>query len=204
MKKTIWIPMLIGLVFGLLNFMSWAIDLVIPMGVSSSGVQVTAGLYEIFNVLSAAIGGPISMVITEIINEIGAYIFFYRPGSNGAVPGYIMSLVSALIHVFSLLSVIFCYRFFYHRAKNTPALVSGWLLTIFIYFGLASVIFLGLLKFLNPDINITFVSFFLDSWPEALVTLIITTLALLALPKRFRRPVWYEAKSKNQPVSEEA
>ena len=58
-KKTIWIPVIIGIVSGALIVLASTAHFLIPVGGDTS-----IGIGEIFTTLSAALGGPIAVIIT--------------------------------------------------------------------------------------------------------------------------------------------
>jgi hypothetical protein len=85
-KKTIWIPLAIGGALGVLDFISLAVDFLIPLGPFGA-----TGPQEIILTISAALGGPVGLLITSLLQEVGIYLFFL---STQLPPDQMLSLGS--------------------------------------------------------------------------------------------------------------
>jgi hypothetical protein len=191
MKKTIWIPLALGGVLGLLSFISSAVGFLIPLGFSG----VETGPQEIPLLISAGLSGPLGIFVAALIHELGIYLFIFKsmfsPDQMSSTE-VLFAAADLAAHILALLAAAYCYRFLHQRAKKVSALLAGWILIVALYYTLLVFLqsFLGGLVI--PDIP-PFSTFIQDFMPEFQVVLIITTLILLALPKRFRRQLWFES-----------
>jgi len=190
MKKTIWIPIVIGLMGGGLSFLILVANfrILVPLGEGAS-----LGGTEIFGTLAAALGGPIAAVITALLNGAGGYLIT-RDVLPWPTSLYVAS-ADLMAHIIAMLAAAFCYRFLHERAKKrTPALLGGWVLIVAIYyFVVLTPIQVLLINTFVPGFG-TYMDFVSIVWPEFLVTTIVTTLIWYALPAHYRRPQWVEAK----------
>ena len=190
MKKTIWVPITIGLVAGGLSYLLGVADfrILVPLGEGAS-----LGVAEIFGTLAAALGGPIATVITGLLNGVVGYLItrdvFPWPAS------LYMAGADLIAHIIAMLAAAFCYRFLNERAKKgLLALLAGWVLIVVIYyFVVLTPIQIFLLNTLVPGFG-AYMDFVSVIWPEFLATTVVTTLIWFALPVRYRRPLWYESK----------
>jgi hypothetical protein len=190
MKKTIWVPIVIGLMAGELSYLILVADfrILLPLG---SGASLGGG--EIFATLAAALGGPIAAVITGLLNGAGGYLI-----TREVLPwptSLYMAGADLIAHIIAMLVAAVCYRFLHERAKKKlPAQLAGWVLIVAIYyFVVLTFIQVLLLNALVPGFG-AYMDFVSVVWPEFLATAIVTTLIWFALPARYRRPLWYEPK----------
>ena len=130
MKKTIWIPVLIGIVSAVLIVLASEAQFVISLG--NNGY---IGIGEIFTTLSAAVGGPIS-VITLLLVVYGGHILLF-PHLYAEIQSVYQSIADATSHLFPLLVVAICYyKLLYPRSRKTIIfLVSWWVMVGVYYFG---------------------------------------------------------------------
>jgi hypothetical protein len=187
MKKTIWVPIMIGLVAGGLSYLLGVADfrVLVPLG-EGAGL----GGAEIFGTLAAALGGPIATVITGLLNGVAGYLVtrevFPWPTS------LYMAGADIMAHIIAMWAAAFCYRFLHERAKSFLTLLAGWILIVAIYyFVVLTPIQVLLVNTFVPGFG-SYMDFVSVIWPEFLVTTIVTTLIWFALPARYRRPLWYE------------
>ena len=189
MKKTIWIPIVISLVFA---FLGWLI-LIAGFSIPIPGLEANVGVSEIFNLIAAILGGPITVVIGNILFGIVVSDAHLWPTS------FYLTLADVIAHIISLVLVIFCYRFFYERAKRyeqakrNVIVIASWVLISISYYFVLIPLQVTFINLVIPGM-LTFSELFRGTIPEILATTFITTLILLALPKRYRRPLWYETK----------
>lgn len=190
MKKTIWIPIIIGILFAALILMVSEVKFVIPLGNNYS-----IGIGEIFNMFSAALGGPIAVIVTLLVASIGHFLL--NPDLYTNTQFIFIVLADALIHMGAMLAVTIIYsRVLYPRARKIGLFFVGWWLTIGIYYYLILLpLQVALLNFADPSFGATYPSFARIFLPEFLGTSVITTLLWFALPVRFRRPQWMEPKN---------
>ena len=190
MKKNIWLPIIIGILFAALILMVSEVKFVIPLGNNYS-----IGIGEIFNMFSSALGGPIAVIVTLLVTGIGHFLL--NPDLYTNSQFVFIVFADAFIHMGAMLAVtIIYYRVLYPRVNKIGLFVVGWWLTTGIYYYLILLpLQVALLNFADPGFGATYPSFARIFLPEFLGTGVITTLLWFALPVRFRRPQWLEPKS---------
>ena len=188
-KKTISIPVIIGVVSGALLVLASTTHFLIPVGGDTS-----IGIGEIFTTLSAAIGGPIAVFITLLVTYGG--VIMLNMDLYADLPPISIAIADAAAHLFALLVVAIGYRHLvYPQARKTSSFLVGWLLTIGVYYYLVFLPLEVVLLNLVDSGNSPTYSFIARSlFPEFLGTAVITTLIWLALPAHYRRPQWIEIK----------
>ena len=191
MKKTIWIPLVLGSALGLLDLVSLAVDFIIPLGPFGA-----TGPQEVFIIMSAALGGPLGLSITSLLQEVGHHFFglqaLFSP-EQIASKGTLYSIADFSAHILAALAVALCYKFLHQRAKKVYFFFAGWILIVFFYYTLLVLMQFILIGFVIdlPVLSELYRNFL----PEFLVVAIISTLIWVALPWRYRRPQWYEPKN---------
>ena len=190
MKKTIWLPIIIGTLFAALILMVSEVKFVIPLGNNYS-----IGIGEIFNMFSAALGGPIAVIVTLLVASIGHFLL--NPDLYTNAQFIFIVIADAVIHVGAMLAVTLIYsRVLFPRARKIGVFVMGWWLTVGVYYYVILLpLQVALLSFADPGFGATYPSFVRIFLPEFLGTGVITTLLWFALPARFRRPQWMEPKN---------
>jgi len=192
-KKTIWIPTVIGMASTALILAASEANFFIPLGNGSE-----MGIGELFTTLSAALGGPLASIIT-IFLVYSIHSIFHPEIFTDMTTVYIV-LEDAVAHLCAMLVVaIGYYKFLSPRMKKTGIFLVGWFLLIGVYYYLAllplSVIFLNLI---DPGQNATYPVYARNFIPEFLGTAVITTLVWFAAPVRYRHPQWAEPKQEVQ------
>ena len=194
MKKTIWIPIVISLAFA---FLVWLI-LIAGFSLPIPGLDANVGVSEIFNLIAAILGGPITVVIGNIIFGIFGYTLVLSNAHPWPISFY-LTLADVIAHIIPLVLVTFCYRFIYERAKRydqakrNVIVIASWVLISISYYFVLIPLQVTFINLVNPGM-LTFSDLFRGTLPEILATTFITSLILLALPARYRRPLWYEPK----------
>lgn len=187
-KKTIWIPIVGGLSFGALSYLITVANITVRIS-----EDLILGPWEIINTLSAAFFGPIGLLITELGLDISGYIYLI----NGTFPApqdlYFM-VGNYIAHVAAMFLVAFGYRFIYQRMKM-PRLLAGWVLIMGIYYLVGVSLQVSLFNIAVPGLGATFIGYFSNVRLEFILVSVITSLILLALPKRYRKPQWYVPKN---------
>lgn len=186
-KKTIWIPIIGGLVFGVLSFLITAANITIRVF-----DDLILGPWEILNTLSAALFGPIGLLITELGLDISGYVYLIK-GVYPAPQDIIFMVGNYIAHILAMLIVAFGYRFVYQRMKM-PRLLVGWVILMGIYYLVGVILSVILHNTAVTGLGATFMGYFSSVRLEFILVAVITALILLALPERFRRPLWYEPK----------
>ncbi|UCE00493.1 MAG: hypothetical protein JSV42_07165 [Chloroflexota bacterium] len=194
MKKTIWMPLVIGGALGLLDFLSLAANFLIPLG-----PRIATGPQEVFLIMSAALGGPLGLLVATLLRELGGSIFFlnsqFSPEQMLST-GLLFATADLAAHLLALLAVAYCYGFLFTRVKKLYGFFAGWFLIVVVYYILLVVlqsIMIGLVITGIPPLP----ALFRNNMLEFLVVLIISTLIWIALPARYHKPLWIEL----QPIS---
>jgi len=190
LKKKIWIPAIIGIVSASLILLVSKAEFVIPLGNNYS-----IGIGEILNTLSAALGGPIAIIITVLVTGIGHFIL--NPNLYADPQFIYIALADAFIHLAAMLVVVISYsQVLYPQVRKTGIFSLGWWLTIGVYYYLVLLpLQVTLLNFADPEYGATYSSFAEIFLPEFIGTAAITTLILFALPARYRHPQWIDLKN---------
>ncbi|MEJ2512933.1 MAG: hypothetical protein P8Y72_15220 [Anaerolineales bacterium] len=185
MKRTIWVPVMIGVVSAALILVVSEVKFVIPLGNNYS-----IGIGEIFNTFSAALGGPIAVIITLLVTSIGHFLLNSNLYTDRQF--FFIVLADAIVHIGAMLVVtIIYYRVLYPQARKIGLFVTGWWVTIGVYYYLILLpLQVVLLNFADPGFGATYPSFARIFLPEFIGTATITTLIWFAAPIRYRRPLW--------------
>lgn len=186
MKKTIRIPIIGGFIFGALSFMITAANITIQIS-----DELILGPWEIINSLSAALFGPIGLLITELGLDISAYLYLIK-GTFPAPQDFYFIVGNFLAHITAMLSTALGYRYIHTRLKM-PRLLVGWVLIMGINYLIGASLQVILFNIAVPDLGATFEVWFSNIRLEFVLVTVITSLILLALPERYRRPQWYKS-----------
>ena len=192
MNKTIWQPVVIGIVLGLLAGIGIAAGLsfIIPGAFSS-----VIGFFTTLFLLSAAIGGPLAGIIASTICVTIAAFFGSPDLKEGLADPVIFWSNICVTGAFVALAG-FAYRWIFERVKM-PARLLPWAGIVIAYYLLYLPANAGVQFYFHGDSD-GFLSAVLGSYnayiPQVLFDIIITSLVFIALPSRFRKPLWYEAK----------
>jgi hypothetical protein len=111
-KKTIWIPIIGGLSLGVLSFLITAANITIQIS-----EDLILGPWEILNTISAALFGPIGLLITELGLDISGYVYLIK-GVYPAPQDIFFMVGNYIAHVAAMLVVAFGYRFIYQRMNR--------------------------------------------------------------------------------------
>ncbi len=190
MKKTIWIPILGGLIFGALSYVTTVTNLTVHIT-----ADLILGPWEIFNALSAALFGPIGLMITELGLDISGYVYLIR-GVYPAPQDIYFMIGNYIAHIVALFIVAVGYKFIYSRMKM-PRLLAGWVLIMGMYYLVGVILSVNLHNLAVPGLGASLAGYFSNVRLEFVLVTITTSLVLLALPERYRRPLWI----KQQPTA---
>jgi hypothetical protein len=191
-KKGIKIPIVGGFIFGALSFVSTAANITVQIS-----EDLILGPWEIFNALSAALFGPIGLLITELGLDISGYLYLIRGVYPAPQDAYFM-VGNYIAHIVAMLMVAIAYRFMYRRMKM-PRLLAGWVLIMVIYYLVGVVLQVTLFNIAVPDLGASYGVYFSSVRLEFVLVTVITSLILLALPERYRKPQWYVPKQSSDP-----
>lgn len=179
-----------ALVFGVVALSIVLAELVIP--IPSTGVVTDPR--ELFTTIGAALTGPVGGILIGILAGIGE---FWMREPEGRIP-----LASLLAHITAGLWMGFAYKQLVYKYLRMPFLLLGWAAIVLIfYYGFAVPGFVIGQALFYGDFYIAFYGADASLWqaykilgagvlPEALLTTLITTLVILALPKKYRHPAW--------------
>lgn len=178
-------PVVGGLIFAALSYLITVADITVQVS-----EEIILGPWEIINTISAALFGPIGLLITELGLDISGYLYFIK-GTFPPPQDFYFMVGDYIAHTVSMLFVAFGYRFIYRRMKM-PSLLAGWVLIMGIYYLVEVVLAVTLFNIAVPELGTAYSMAFNSVRLEFPLVTIITSLILLALPERYRRPQWYE------------
>jgi len=192
-KKTIWQPMVLGIVLGSLA----GISMVTGLTFLTPGIVTNAiGFFVTLLLFSAALGGPLAGIIASTLMIIISALFG-SPEMKAVItiPAVFWSNVLMLGMIETLVG--FGYRFIFERLKM-PARLLPWAGIVIAYYLLNSPISITLQCFLLgnplsevlPEVLYSYQTYV----PQAIFDIFITSLIFIALPARYLRPLWYESK----------
>jgi hypothetical protein len=187
LKKTIWIPVTIGMVSAALILAASEANFSIPLENGSS-----IGIGELFTTLSAALGGPLASIVTIFV-AYSIHSILHPEFFPDMTSVYIL-LGDGVAHLCAMLVIaIGYYKFLSPWLRKTGIFLIGWFLLVCVYYYLALLpLVVALQSLANPGFTATYSSLARDFFPEFLGTATITTLIWLASPVRYRRPQWIE------------
>ncbi len=151
------------------------------------GTGVVTDPRELFTTTGAAFTGPVGAVV------IGVLAGTLEPDIPKA---------SLLAHVAGGLWMGFAYKKLVHERLQMPAVLAGWAVLVFAYyyvfvipgFVTGQALFYPAVYDESYGAGTSWISAYgtlgRGAFPEALLTSVVTTLALTALPRRMRRPLW--------------
>jgi hypothetical protein len=102
-----------------------------------------------------------------------------------------------IAHISAMLVTAFGFRFIHDRMKM-PRMLIGWVLVLGLNYFVGVSLQVTLFNIAVPSLGATFKDWFDNVWLEFILVSFITSLVLLALPERYRRPQWYEQKMPDQ------
>lgn len=190
MKKTIWLPPVVGVVFGLLAGVAAVTELsFIVEGTDSSNA---IGFFITLLLLAAAVGGPLAGAIGPAV--FVAVSSWYGPADMQAIlsePAVFWTNTLVLGVLFALVGL--AYRWLFERVKM-PGRLLPWAGIVVAIYILNSPIIITLQSFLIGGVDLlpAILFSYRTYWPQALFDIVVTSLIFVALPARYRRPQWYE------------
>jgi len=183
-KKTTWVPIVGGFIFGALSYLITVADITIRIS-----ENLILGPWEIINSLSAALFGPIGLLITELGLDISGYVYLIK-GVYPAPQDIYFMVGNYIAHSVAMLFVALSYRFIYQRLK-VPRLIAGWILVMGIYYLVGVILQVSLFNIAVPGLGASYAVWFSNVRLEFVLVTVITSLILVALPERYRKPQWY-------------
>lgn len=195
LKKTIWVPAVGGIILGALSFLITAADITVQIS-----DDLILGPWEIVNILSAALFGPVGLLITELGLDISGYLYLIK-GVYPAPQDVTFMIGNYVAHITAMLAVAFGYRYLYRRLTLLPLLIA-WVPLMGIYYLIGVVLQVTFFNLAVPGLGASYATYFSNVRLEFVLVTGITALILLALPERYRRPVWYETDNPPEMVLE--
>lgn len=193
LKKTIWQPVLLGTVLGVLASVTAITGLAfLTTGVTENAIGVHGALF----LLAAALGGPLAGVLAPVLWVV-ITTFLGPPNMRAllATPEVFWANMIALAINFTLVGL--AYRLIFNRVRM-PVRLLFW-----------AAIVIGFYAVVNPSSLIP--QYLLlgepvsEIWPallygyesfapQAIFDIFVTSLVFIALPAAYTRPLWYERK----------
>jgi len=192
-KTKIWQPLVLGVVLGMLAGIATVTGLsFLTLGITENAI----GFYVTLFLLAAALGGPLAGAIAPALWVIISAL--YGPPEIKeiiTVPAVFWSNLLALGTTVALVS--FGYRLIFERLKM-PVRLLAWAGIIIAYYfiSIPSSVIPQYLLLGDPTSEILpAVLFGYKTYiPQAIFDIFFTSLVFIALPRRYRKPLWYEPK----------
>jgi len=193
MKKTIWRPLVLGVVLGLLAGIATVTDLsFLALGITDNAI----GFYVTLFLLAAALGGPLAGAIAPAFWVTMSAML--GPPDIKAVLNDPIVFWSNLLALGALTALVgLAYRPIFERVKM-PARLLPWAGIVITYYliTLPAAIFPQYYLSADPTYEIlpAVLGAYTDYIPQAIFDIFITSLIFIALPLSYVRPLWYETK----------
>ena len=192
MKKTVWQPLVFGLVFGLLAGLGVITDL--SFIVSSTNTDNIIGFWMTLSLLASALGGPLAGVVASILLVMISN--FYGPPEMQAIVYDPVSFWTNIFVLGILMALVgFAYRFIFERV-NMPQRILWWVGIVILVHVVNIPANLILQHYVLNETGVlpVILSVYKIYIPQAFFDILITSLVFIALPVRYTRPLWYESK----------
>ena len=197
MKKTFWQPLVLGVVFGLLA----GIVMISGLSFIISGAEASnaVGFYMALFLLTAALGGPLAGAITSTTCVF--VVAWFGPIDMKEILSDPVTLWSNVLVTGILLALVgLAYRLIFERVKM-PVRLLPWAGIVIIYYVFQSPILISLQFYISGGVDLlsTIFNSYRTYIPQAIFDICFTSLVFIALPARYRKPLWYEAKKAPEP-----
>lgn len=190
MKKTIWLPLALGIVAGLLAGVSTVTNL--SFLVPGTDTESAIGFFVTLFLLAAAFGGPLAGAVAPAIwVTISAW---YGPPEMQALVTIPEIFWTNLVVLGVLMAVVgYLYRIIFERVKM-PLRVLYWAGLVIAFYLLNSPLVITSQYFLLGGVDVLPAIMFNYRIyiPQVVFDIFFTSLVFIALPTRYRRPLWYE------------
>lgn len=188
MKKTIWRPLVLGVVFGLLAGIAAVTDLTFI--VPAAGSTNVVGFYMTLLLLAAALGGPLAGAIASTLS-IAIPALFGPPDTVEIWSDPVVLWTNLLVVGTLMVLVGFAYRAIFERVKMPWCLLpwAGIVMAVYIIVAPAN---LALQYYLHGEVGVlpVILTTYRIYIPQAIFDILCTSLVFIALPVRYRRPLW--------------
>lgn len=202
MKRTTWHPLLLGVVLGLLATIATVTDLTLIVPATEASNVV--GFYMTLLLLAAALGGPLAGAIASTSLLVIPALFgppdIVEIWSDPVVFWTNLLVVSTVVALVGL-----AYRTIFERVKMPGRLLlwAGIVIAVYIILAPANLVlqhyFHGEAGVL-PAILTTYRVYI----PQVIFDILCTTLVFVALPARYRRPLWIKVQPAPPRAEDEA
>lgn len=171
-----------ALVFGFLGVLTLWAEMRVPLIPSQN---IDADVRELFVVIGAALTGPIGGALTGFVSA-----------SHSVFSDAKMQFAALLAHILAGAALGWVYR----QRQDTWTFILAWLGCVALYYAMLVGIFVGMGYFLFPQMAqevagadplwLGYWRVILSALPEFFFTFAVTTVAMLALPRKYRQPLW--------------
>jgi hypothetical protein len=202
MKKTIWRPLVLGLALGLLASIATVTGLtfIVPGTEADNAV----GFYMTLLLLATALGGPLAGVIASTLLIVISALF--GPPDMVEIMSDPVVFWTNLLVVGTLVALAgFAYRSIFERVKMPGRLLlwAGIVIAVYIINSPANLV---PQYYLHGEVGV--LPAILTSYrvyiPQAIFDIFCTSLVFIALPARYRRPLWIKTEPVPPPAQVEA
>jgi len=191
MKRTIYLPVILGTLLGLLAGIATITGLSFLMP-GAADTDNAIGFYMSLILLSAALGGPLAGVLTSTIFVTTATLYG-PPDIKSVLSDPIVFWSNVIVLAVLAAGIGFAYVLIYERLKMPRRLLAWAGIVIGLY--LLNPIFIIGSQFYLTDLEGTFeaiLSVYRLYIPQTIFDILFTSLVFVALPGRYRRPQWKE------------
>lgn len=198
-KRTFWLPLALGVAFGLLAGIATVTGL--SFMTPGTNIENAIGIWMTLILLSAALGGPIAGLITSTLFILIA-TFFGPPDMKAVLNDPINFWTNIIVTGIFAALVGFIYRFIFERNKLLTRLLL-WAGTVIAFYLISSPFTIGIQFFLHGETGAlpAILSSYRIFLPQAMFDIFFTSLVFIALPRRFNRPSWYVPEKAGNPKS---
>lgn len=188
MKKTVWRPLVLGIALGLLASIATITDLTFI--VPAAGSTNVVGFYMTLLLLAAALGGPLAGAIASTLLIVIPALF----GPPEVVESWSDPVVfwTNLVVVGTVVaSVGLAYHLIFERVNMTARLLiwAGIVVAVYVIITPANLV---LQYTLHGEVGVlpVVLAIYRLYIPQVICDIVFTSLVFVALPARYRRPLW--------------
>jgi len=196
MKKTIWRPLVLGVVLGLLAGLATVTGLffIVPGTEDVTGYYNAIGFYMILLLLAAALGGPQAGAIASIL-WLTIENFFGPPDMKAIFDDPEVFWANLIVVGTLMVLVGFAHRLIFEQVKMPARLLLWSVLVIVVYIIIVPANIALQAYLLDAVVVLPAILFGYRTYiPQAIFDIFFTSLVFIALPASYTRPLWYEPK----------
>lgn len=192
MKKTIWRPLVLGIALGLLAGIATVADLTFI--VPAAGATNVVGFYMTLLLLAAALGGPLAGAMASTLS-IAIPALFGSPEMVEIWSDPVVFWTNVLVVGTVVALVGFAYRSIFERLRMPWRLLlwAGIVAAVYIIIIPANLV---LQHYFHGEVGVlpVVLATYRVYVPQAIFDILCTSLVFIALPARYRRPLWIKAR----------